>query len=138
MVETPVMMSDSISIPCSLSGAFGGFGTAEGLIHYEGKGLRLEIDSQFLGIFNTGVQEVKVLLDDLLSVEFKSGWFTQSLKFQGKSLRTFKGIPGCKQGKLELHVAKEDRAKAEHLATMLSAHLTTKQLNQIQDDLNSI
>lgn len=138
MLDIDIMLSESISIPISISEAFAGFGSAEGILHYENDILRLEIEPKLFGIIDTGLKERSVPLDDLIHVEFKNGWIERSLNIQAKSLKTFEGIPGSSQGKLALAISKDDSQRAGHLATMLSAQLTTRQLNQIKDDLGSI
>ena len=138
MLEKTTMLSESISIPFSISEAFGGFGTAEGILHYETNRLKIELEPKLLGFIVSGIQEKTIPLSEILHVEFKTGWTHRTLTLQAKSLKTFDGITGTKQGKLELSIGKSDVSLAEHLATMVSAHLTTQQLNRIQNDLNSI
>ena len=138
MLGIEVMLSESISIPVSISEAFAGFGTAEGLLHYENDTLRLELEPKLFGFIDSGVKEHTVSIDDLIQVEFKNGWLSRSLTIQAKSLKSFEGVPGTTQGRLELAISKKDTNQAEHLATMMSAHMTTRQLNRIKEDLNSI
>ena len=138
MLGIEAMLSESISIPVSISEAFAGFGTAEGILHYENDSLRLELEPKLFGFIDSGVKEHTVSIDDLIHVEFKSGWLNHSLTIQAKSLKSFEGVPGTTQGRLELAINKKDIKQAEHLATMMSAHLTTRQINRIKEDLNSI
>ena len=138
MLGIEVMLSESISIPVSISEAFAGFGTAEGILHYENDTLRLEIEPKLFGFIDSGVKEHTVSIDDLIQVEFKNGWLSRSLTIQAKSLKSFEGVPGTTQGRLELAISKKDIKQTEHLATMMSAHMTTRQLNRIKEDLNSI
>ena len=131
------MISDRIAIPFSFSNLYAGFGTVEGILYYEKEGLRFEFELSFLRLFDTGVRDVIISIDDLVAVEWKHGWLSHTLALQGKSLRTFKSIPGNKQGRLLLNVAKKDRAQAEHLATILETRLTTRQVSRMRKDLES-
>ena len=132
------MLSETIAIPFSISEAFGGFGTAEGILHYENDSLRLELEPKLFGFIDNGIQERVIPLDEILQVEFKSGWTHRTLSIQAKSLKTFTGITGAKQGRLEVSVEKNSAHLAEHLATMVSAKLTTMQLDRIKEDLKNI
>ncbi len=138
MVTHSDMMSDSIAIPFSLSEAYAGFGTAEGILHFENQELSIEFEATLLGLFEGGIKTVSIPLTDLLRIEFKKGWFQSTLHLQAKSMKAFEGIPGTKQGKLYLVIAKSDQSTAEHLATILSTILTTRQIERIKDDLKSI
>ena len=138
MLDRTLMLSESISIPFSISEAFAGFGTADGILHYEDEGLRLELEPKFLGFIDSGVKELVIPIDDLVSVEFKNGWISRSLTFQAKRLKSFEGVPGTSQGRLEVAIEKRDCHRAEHLATIMNAQLTTRQLNRIKDDLSSL
>ncbi len=132
------MLSETLSIPFSISEAFGGFGTAEGILHFENDAIRLELEPKLFGFIDNGIQERVIPLTDILHVEFKSGWTYRMFSIQARSLKTFTGITGAKQGKLEMSIEKSNAHLAEHLATMLSAKLTTLQLDRIKEDLKNI
>ena len=132
------MMATNITVPFTLSDLFGGFGDAKGLLHFSGDHVRIEFEANLLGIWDTGVRDIKVTLDDLIQVEFKKGWVYQYLTLRGKSLRTFENVPGSKQGVLEFVIAKRDRNRSEQLTTLATTYLTTREINQIKDDINSI
>lgn len=132
------MISESLTLPFSLEEVFGGFGEAEGLLHFDGEMFQLEFEASLLGLWDTGVQDVEVSLNDLAQIEYKRGWFSATLKLQGKRLRTFEKIPGSKQGTLFLTIDRKSRALAEHLASLVETKMTTRELQRLKDDLNSI
>ncbi len=132
------MISDRIALPFSFPKLYAGTWTGEGVLYCEKEELRLEFECTFLQLFNTGIREAIIPIDDLTAVELKNGWLSQTLAFQGKSLRTFIGIPGNKQGRLQLNVLKKDREQAERLASVLADRLTVRQLNRMQEDLDSL
>ncbi len=138
MLDHQLMLSESISVPFSIPDAFGGFGTAEGILHYEKETLRLELAPKLLGFIDSGLKERSIPIQEIIQADFKTGWTHRTLTLRAKSLRTFDGITGTRQGKLELAIEKSDVQNAEHLSTMLNAHLTTQQLDRIQDDLNAL
>ena len=132
------MLLDSISVPFSIQDAFGGFGTAEGIFHFEDNKVKLELDSKFLGFIDTGIRELTFTLDQLVSIQFHKGWFNKRLILQARRLKTFEGITGAKQGKLELCIARADADKAEQFASVFQSVLTTREMDRLKDQIDSI
>ena len=132
------MMSENLTLPFTLEDVYGGLGEGNGLLHFDGETFRLEFEASVLGLWDMGVQDIAVPLDDLVQIECKRGWFSTTLKLQGKSLRTFEKIPGSKQGNLLLTIKRDSRSQAEHLASLVETKMTTRQLERLKDDLNSI
>jgi len=96
---------------------FGGLGECHGLIRPDGDCLVLEFQVQdsLGGIFRSRPKSVRVPLADLQSVELRGGWFSRSLVIQARSLISTANVPGSKQGRVEVKIARADVPAAERL-----------------------
>jgi len=108
------------TVPFTLDNVWAGFGEGEGLLHDEGKQLRLEfqIKDALLGTLKSGVKQITIPFDDLVSVTLTKGWLGASwlgvkIVIQTRSLEMLKDVPGASQGRVELCVARKNVAAAE-------------------------
>ena len=106
-------------VPFSIE-LFGGFGKCEGLLRHEGEKLVFEFENReaLLGLIKSGVQKASVPLKDLVSVTISKGWLGNSwlgvtIVLQAARMEALQDVPGMKQGRVELSVARKDRHAAE-------------------------
>jgi hypothetical protein len=104
------------SVPFTIR-MFGGLAECHGLVRPESTNLCLEFQVQdtFGGFFRGKAKAVQVPLADLESVELRGRWFTRTLVIQARSLVAVSAVPGSRQGRVELTIARADVPAAERL-----------------------
>jgi hypothetical protein len=105
------------SVPFKLP-VYGGMAECHGLLRPDGDSLVLEyqVQDNMFGVLRGKARAVRIPLSDLESVELRGKWFGRSLIIQSRSLLTLANVPGSKQGRLELAIARPDWPAAERLA----------------------
>ncbi len=105
---------------------YAGFGQCNGLLRDEGEHLVLEYQNQdkIAGILKSGVKQVRVPLNDLVSVTITKGWLGGrwmgvTIVLQAGRMETLQDVPGMRHGKVELSVASKDRDAAERFVSGL-------------------
>lgn len=103
---------------------------SHGIIRLEGMNFHIEYQSKdsFIGVVKTSVKELDVPLDQIQTIQFKKGLFTQSLYIQAKQMRIFGDVPGSKQAGIELKIKRSDRKSAEYLASAANLRLSELRL----------
>lgn len=108
------------TVPFTLDHVWGGFGEGAGLLHDEGNQLRLEFEVKdgVFGAIKSGVKQVQIPFDDLVSVTLTKGWLGTSwlgvkIVIQARRMDVFQEVPGASQGKIELCVSRKHVAAAE-------------------------
>jgi hypothetical protein len=112
------------SVPFSIPRLFCGMVECHGLIRGDGDCLCLEYQMQdgFWGMFKRRPRAVRIPLSQLESVELqRRGWFGRKgvLVIKAKSLVPLAGVPGSRQGQVELAIAPHDRKAAEQFVAGL-------------------
>jgi hypothetical protein len=104
------------SVPFTIR-VYGGLADCHGLIRPESDHLCLEFQVQdsLGGFFRGKAKTVRIPLADLESVELRGRWFTRTLIIQARSLLSVAAVPGSRQGRVELTIARPDVAAAERL-----------------------
>jgi hypothetical protein len=104
------------SVPFTLH-VYGGLAECDGLIRPEADALVLEfqIRDNFLGVIRGKPKVVRIQLADLDSVELQGRWFGRKLAIKARSLMSLADVPGSKQGRVELEIARADVPAAERL-----------------------
>jgi hypothetical protein len=106
------------SVPFTIN-VYGGLGECDGLLRPDGDALVLEFqvrDSMF-GLIRGKATTVRIPLADLEAVELRRVWLmrTRALVIQARSLLTVAAVPGSRQGRVELAIARADVPAAERL-----------------------
>ena len=106
------------SVPFTVH-VYGPLAECNGLIRPEGDALVFEFQTQdnFFGFIRGNPKSVRVPLADLDAVELKGRWFGRTLVIKARSLLSLAEIPGSKQGRVELEIARADVSAAERLVT---------------------
>ncbi len=96
---------------------YGGLAECQGLIRPEDDALVLEFQTQdnFFGVIRGEPKSVRIPLADLESVELRGRWFKRTLVIRARSLMSLAGLPGSKQGRVDLEIARADVLAAERL-----------------------
>ena len=104
------------SVPFTIPRLYGCLAECHGLLRGEANDLVLEFQVQdnFFGWIRGSPQTVRLPLSELESVELRKAWFRDSnLVIAAKSLSAVAAVPGSRQGRIELRIAKKDRGLAE-------------------------
>ncbi|HEX4589349.1 MAG TPA: hypothetical protein VH120_05435, partial [Gemmataceae bacterium] len=105
------------SVPFKLR-VYGGMAECHGLLRPDGDCLVLEyqVQDNMFGVVRGKARAVRIPLAELESVALRGKWFGRSLVIQSRSLLPLANVPGSKQGRLELAIARPDWPAAERLA----------------------
>ncbi|MFO0811430.1 MAG: hypothetical protein U0746_22600 [Gemmataceae bacterium] len=102
------------SIPVTFTGNYGGIVDTRGLLSGDGPDLVVEYQTKYLGYFQGRPKTVRIPLSSIESVRLRKGWFGGStLIVQAKTLAAVASLPEAEQGRVELKVARRDRALAQ-------------------------
>jgi hypothetical protein len=95
----------------------GGLAVCHGLIRPDGDCLVLEyqVQDSLMGMIRGRAKSIRVPLAELEAVELKGRWFTRTLVIQGRSMMALAAVPGHRQGRLEVTIARQDVPAAERL-----------------------
>lgn len=105
-----------------------------GLLGLEEGHLVLEYESKdaFIGAYSSGVEELRILPDDVSSIIFKKGVFKAKLVIHARSMKLLQKVPGAKHGQITLRVKRKHRDEAARLAMFLQHRL--EELASIEED----
>jgi hypothetical protein len=125
---------ESTRLPFSLPNVYQGFAVGSGIATATSAGLILEfeIKDNFVGALRTGIQNISIPITELYSVVLKAGWFRTRLFVTTRSMTTLNGIPGSETGKLELRIARKDRAAAAGMVSMLMLSVSAGELARLE------
>lgn len=115
------------AVPFQFDELYAGFADCNGLLRNEGDHLCLEYQVQdaIVGMIKSEVKEVRLQLHDMASIELRRKWFGFSAKLvlQLRRMEPVQNVPGMKQGRLTLGIARADRPLAERLVREVNAKL---------------
>jgi len=96
---------------------------SEGLVYIDEDRLIIEhqTSDSILGVFSTSIKDSEIPLCEIAHAKLTQGFWSSQLIIQGRSLRTFRGLPGVNAGRLQLKIKKESRFAAEGLVEQLLA-----------------
>ena len=111
-------------VPFSIS-YYEGLAIAEGLLRLENDELIFEFMTRdgVFGLVKSELKKVPLLLEEVQSVEFRRGAFGSSLFVQSTSLEAVNSIPGQKQGRLKLAIARRDVDVAREFAELVKERI---------------
>jgi len=108
-----------ISIPFKIE-AQSGLSEADGIAKFSVAGIILEFELKYLGLFGTGVKEVRLPLEEILDVAFKKGMFRYGTKIEIRMTSYLKlsAVPN-KDGKIILKIPRDQHEQAREAVEML-------------------
>jgi hypothetical protein len=104
------------TVPFTIPTLLGGLAECHGILRGEGSCLVLEFQTQdnLFGWFRSSPKIVRLPLDQIDAIELQTGWLkATNLVIKAKSLSAVAPVPGSRQGRIELRIAKKDRPAAE-------------------------
>ena len=90
---------------------------SEGLLFIEEDRLVIEhqtVDA-VLGIFKTGIKKTEIHFNEITNVRLEPKFWSSELVLQGRSLRTFRNLPGSSSGILYLKINRQSNTAAINL-----------------------
>jgi hypothetical protein len=103
---------------------------SSGIIRLEATHLVMEYQSRdaVLGMVKSGVNEVRLSLNDVQHITFKKGFFSSTLRIQAKAMRAFQKVPGSIQGAVELKIKRADRKNTEYMVSAANLRMSEMRL----------
>ena len=131
--------TEATSLPFSIPGTYQGFAEVAGLATLDGDALVLEFEVKdaVLGLVRSGVEVVRLPVDDLASVSLDQSWLHADLVVRARSMRSVSEVPGSRQGQVRLRIARRDRATAEEFSATLLRRIVDKQRERLTSGLDS-
>jgi hypothetical protein len=124
------MIPEFTSLPFLILDVYEGFAVAKGLMRVNENTLTLEfeIKDNFLGLFKSGVKEVRISIDEIDSVTLKKGWFKIAFIIRTQKLSSLGKLPKQDHGQIRLNLLREDRKTAESVVSFLMLRISEKKL----------
>jgi hypothetical protein len=105
-------------VPIVLDDSWGGLATNKGVLRLEADGLIVEFETRD-AVFErvaSDPQRVAIPFAQVVGLEWRPGWFSNSLELNVATLDALRNLPGSSQGRVRFNVARRDRVAAQHLA----------------------
>lgn len=122
------------TIPFEIPEISHGLKEANGLMKLWERGLQMEFEVATLGLFKSGVQNVRLEYKDLNKIEYKKGWIKDKIILEGISMRVFEDVPGTEIATCTLNVKKKNREEAQSLVSTARMRLSEHKLNQMDGE----
>jgi len=124
------MLPQFVSLPFTIPNVYEGLAAAHGVAKWTNAGLVLEfqVKDSFIGMVKSGVNEVPIPFNELVSIELKEGWFRKRLFIRARSLTTLTNVPGHESGHIVLKIARKDLRIAREMVSILRLTLTEREL----------
>ena len=131
--------AEATRLPFSIPGTYQGFAEVAGLATLDGDALVLEFEVKdaVLGLLRSGVEAVRLPVDDLASVSLDQSWLHADLVVRARSMRSVRELPGSRQGQVSLRIARRDRATAEEFTATLLRRIAEKRRERLSSGLDS-
>jgi hypothetical protein len=104
------------SVPYTIK-VYGGLAVCHGLVRPDGDSLVLEyqVQDNMFGFVRGRAKSIRVPLAELEAVELNGRWFGRTLVIRSRSMMSLAAVPGHRQGRIELEIARQDVPAAERL-----------------------
>jgi hypothetical protein len=111
----------SVILPFSGLDIFAGLAEGKGLAKASPSELRIEfvVTDTVISVFKSGVKEIVIPRSEIDVVRSKGGWFGTQAHIRVKSLKWRADLPGCENGEVTLHIARQDREQAAAFVQVL-------------------
>ena len=131
--------AEATRLPFSIPGTYQGLAEVAGLATLDGDALVLEFEVKdaVLGLLRSGVEVVRLPVDDLASVSLDQSWLHADLVVRARSMRSVRELPGSRQGQVRLRIARRDRATAEEFTATLLRRIAEKRRERLSSGLDS-
>ena len=132
-IEVTMYLSQKY-IPFTTDKAYGGFADIDGMLQVERDRLVLEyqVKDGILGVLKSSPQDLVIPYDELSTVEFKSGWFSASLRLKIRNLHKLSQFPAGKDGMITLKIKRRDRELADDMEAYINLRIAEVGLEKLE------
>ena len=129
---------EATRLPFSIPGTYQGLAAVAGLATLDGEALVLEFEVKdaVLGLLRSGVEVVRLPVDELVSASLDKSWLHTDLVIEARSMRSMSELPGSRQGQVSLRIARRDRATAEAFSATLLRRIAEKRRQRLSSGLD--
>jgi len=114
-------------VPFRVTDLFRGIARCHGVIHREDDCLVIEyrLDKSLVGFIRSGKKEARIPLQDITFIALQRTWLglRTHLAIQADHRKNMEDVPGMKQGRIVLAIARRDRPAADKLVQQVKAGL---------------
>lgn len=112
--ESSFNRSVRCALPFSISELYGGLACAYGIAHLGDSGIELEyeVQDEVFGTVKSGAKQVRVPLENIVSIEFVKGIFSDRVEIQTDRLEIANEVPNSKQARFQLGTKRADADRA--------------------------
>jgi hypothetical protein len=127
-------MLNSISVPFSKPGLYGGLAKATGLISLSNTALTLEFEirEELFGALKSSVKEIEIHFLDIECLELKKILFWPKLIIKTTKLRSLKEVPGSHQSQVKLNIPRKKFDEAKSLVSIVNMKISEARLKQLE------
>ncbi len=115
------MPDQSVTLPFKIPHLIAGFAEGTGLAKASPAEVTLEffVKDTVVSVFKSGIKEIRIPCEEIDVVRLKRGWFGDKVHIRVKSLKWLAELPGCENGEVTLHIARQDRDQAAAFVRLL-------------------
>lgn len=112
-----------ISIPFKIETEHG-LTSGDGIAKFSSAGIVLEFEMKIIGLVKTGAKDVRLPLEEILSVNFKKGFFKflTKIEIRMQSFLKLSEVPN-QGGKIILRIPRDQHNQAKEAVEILTKHL---------------
>lgn len=111
-----------------------GLGMVDGIARIGETELVVEFEAK-VSMFRVGTREIAIPFEQIESVAFRKGLFSNTLHIATRSLHPASSIPGSRAGQFVLHVSREHIKKAREVESLLAYGLARRDLHSMTSSL---
>lgn len=120
------------ALPFTLRNRPGDAGEVSGICRLDEKELVIEWKRTSLIERHARSGTVRLPIDEIEGVDFRSGWFRRELVLKPRSLAPIQDVPGAHDsGSLNLQVARQDRGTARELQSSISLSISGYRIDRL-------
>ncbi len=121
---------------------YGGLGEVKGLARLDDDGLELQFSTSdaLFGVLKSDRQVLRVSLDSLLSVQYRSGflWLAPGIELRVRDLAALKGLPETDEGRIHLGLRFRDRRDGRAFAAELELLRSRRRIQHLDRTLDRL
>jgi hypothetical protein len=115
-------MEKYLAVPFSIKNVYEGFAELDGLLRIDQENLILEYQTKdaIFGVVKSAVKNIYIKYSDILSMEFKKGFFSSKITITTSSFIADKMFPKAHGNELELVIKKKHKEQAMQLVSIVN------------------
>ncbi len=124
----------NIFIPFEIKDQYSGLAKSSGILKFDNGCLVCEFRTKdtILGILKSSIKEIRIPVQDLLSVEYKKKMFGDKIFIRTKSMEYISYFPGLDSNEICLKINKQSRDFAQRLSSGVTLMISEYNLKNIE------